>query len=158
MIEYIVLAFSLIAAILAIVDFFSGFIKYKLLVFVLAALLAGSTLYQFYAYQKQNSKEVIVQEMKRHAKIVADSILISGWEETGDYLGYLTQITGFYTTYGDFYPIEAETYQNELKDWREYFSEKRKARETIYPSEISPMEGLVKSGEEHLVKIAENNS
>ncbi|WP_039970235.1 hypothetical protein [Vibrio halioticoli] len=158
LIEYIVMGVSLVAAIVAIADFFKNFIKYKLVIFALALLLTGSVTYQFHLVQKQNSKDLIVSEMQRSAKIVSDSILITGWEATGDYLGYLTQITGFYVTYDSFYPVEAKTYQSELNDWREYFSEKRKARETIYRSEIEPMRGLVQSAEEHLEKIARKNS
>lgn len=125
---------------------------------MLAALLSVSVLYIFNQVQMQNSKDLIVSEMQRSAKITSDSILITGWEETDDYLGYLTQVTSFYVTYKSFYSVEAKTYQAELDDWREYFSEKRKAKEAIFERDIALMIGLVKSSEEHLENIADKNN
>lgn len=155
MFEYLVMGISLVAAILAIANYFKGFIKYKAVIFILATLLSASAVYQIILVQEKNSAELIATEMKKSAKMVADSILITGWEETGDYLGYLTQITGFYVSYQSFFPVEAKTYSNELSEWREFFSEKRKVREIIYSTEIDTLRGLVKSAEEHLEKISD---
>ena len=149
---------SLVAAVIAIADFFKDFIKYKLVILVLAVLLSVNVIYLFHETKKQNAVDLVASEMKKSAKVVADSILITGWEESGDYLGYLTQITGFYTRYKTFFPTEADIYSAELNDWREYFSEKRKARETIYLSEIAPLKGLVQSGEEHMENISSEGS
>ena len=158
MIEYLIMGVSLVAAIIAIADYFKNFIKYKAVILLLASMLSASIIYQFKLVQEKNSADIVASEMRKSAKIVADSILISGWEETGDYLGYLIQITGFYVRYKAFYPTEAATYSAELSDWREYFSEKRKLRESIISSEIAPLKGLVQSGEEHMEQISGGNS
>lgn len=158
LIEYLVMGASTVAAIISIADFFKDFIKYKVVIFILAVFLSVGTVYQFKLVQEMKSSEIVAIDMKKSAKIVADSIVISGWEESGDYLGYLTQITGFYVRYKSFYPEEAKTYSAELSEWREYFSKKRKALESISSSEIAPLIGLVKSGEEHLEQISSENS
>lgn len=154
LIENIVLGLSSVAAILAITDFFKSFIKYKAVIFILAVLLCGSLACQLQQIKDEIVSDVATMEMKKSAQVVADSILISGWEETGDYLGYMAQITGFYRRYESIYSVEAELYFKELSGWRDYFEEKRKTGQSFSTYDIDGLIGLVKSAEEHLVSIA----
>ena len=155
MIEYILLGLSTLAAIIAIADYFKGFIRQKMVILLLAILVMVSIIFQFKHLQEKSMLEIVAVEMRKNAKSVSDSIVISGWEDSGDYLGYLTQIAGFYNRHSDEFPTEAKLYSAELEDWRLFFSELRKSRGTASDAELEPLEGLVTSGEDHLEQIAD---
>lgn len=98
------------------------------------------------------------QDLLIDAENTYKSIIITGWEKDGDYLGYLTQITGFYQRHQKVFLKEYETYSRQLNEWQDYFKNKRSDDSFIYSTNLEVLEGLVTSGKDHLQKISEENN
>lgn len=94
--------------------------------------------------------------VQNDARDVANGIVISGWEKSGDYLGYLVQITGFYSRHKDRYPVEYETYNKQLEYWTGFLNEARMKNRFVYSDELSELYGLVTSGRSSLEMIAKS--
>lgn len=160
--EVLINVFAFVAAIIAIADFLlsNSKIGHKIIICILVAFLG------YFAYDntinwsnkkaKIEKNTALENELIKDAKSVYYTIIISGWEDTGDFLDYLSHITGFYIRHSDIFSVEAGTYEKELVDWRAYFSEKRNKRETIYGSEVNDLRGLVNAGKDNLLSIIEN--
>ncbi|MBK7669020.1 MAG: hypothetical protein IPJ32_17775 [Sphingobacteriaceae bacterium] len=73
--------------------------KYKLVWFFVVLVLTTVCFSIYYKIDEVNENKKIEtlknEFIKKDAKSIVDGIIITGWEESGDYLGYLTQITGF---------------------------------------------------------------
>jgi hypothetical protein len=104
-----------------------------------------------------NSKKYS-QDLLIDAENTYRSIIITGWENDGDYLGYLVQITGFYQRHQQVFSKEYETYSRQLNEWQDYFKNKRDNDSFIYSTDLEILEGLVTSGRDHLQKISEGNN
>ena len=161
-IAYVSGVLGIIASLIEILQFFKILTtKHKLLVFIVTLIATTLCFYVYYTidtrneYQRfQRLKEDII---KKDAKSIVDGMIITGWEESGDFLGYLTQITGFYYRHQDIYRTEYETYQRQLKSWTTFFEKSRQENRFYqgYSSELSELIGLVKSGRDNLETIAE---
>lgn len=157
--EVIISVFAFMAAILATADFFMSKIKinYKIMILLFAIFLGYFTYDNTINWSEKRvaaeKKAALELELIRDAKSVCESIIISGWEDPGDFLGYLSHVTSFYQRHSDIFSVEANTYAKELSDWRNYFSEKRNKRETIYGSEVNDLRGLVKAVKDNLLGI-----
>lgn len=92
--------------------------------------------------------------IKQDANSVAQTINITGWEETGDYVGYLSQITGFYSRHKEQFPIEYEQYKKQLDNWTNFLNKKRDTGKYLYSTDIEGLKGLVNSGDRHLEQLA----
>lgn len=94
-------------------------------------------------------KDVVVTDssVQKEAGLIADSIVITGWEDTGDFLGYLSQITSFYQKHQDIYPVEYETYQRQLIEWQDKVV-------SLKPSDTGVLAGLVQSARSQLRKLS----
>jgi len=95
-------------------------------------------------------------DVREDAKQVADSIVITGWEQPGDYIGYLSQITSFYEKHQDIYPNEYGTYKRQLEEWQNFLDSKR--GESLSYSDTYGLMGLVRSGERQMEKIANDDT
>ena len=131
--------------------------------FILGAVFLGllaTYLFVDVEQRKQTAEMEAVKAQAVHndAQTVADSIIISGWEDVGDYVGYLSQISGFYRRHVDLYQTEHETYSRQLSEWQDYLADARKAGKTVYFSDWKTLEGLVKSGADQMRQIANNGS
>ena len=94
------------------------------------------------------------KKIKEDAELVSKSIVISGWESPGDYIGYLTQIVGFYKRHETRFSSEYETYSNQLTFWQDYWNRVREENKVLSVPDKDDLEGLVKSGRDHLQSIA----
>lgn len=72
-----------------------------------------------------NEANGVQQVIRDDAGRVADAIVISGWEDGGDFLGYLSQIAGFYKRHEAEYPTECKSYHRQLQEWQDFFAAKR---------------------------------
>ncbi len=102
----------------------------------------------FYNGKKEKDEKAT---LKQDAHSVAASIVISGWEETGDYVGYLSQITGFYSRHKELFPTEYEIYKKQLDDWTNYLNNHR--GKTLYSNDTEGLKGLVTSGKSQLEQL-----
>lgn len=135
--------------------------KYKLMWFfaVLVATFLCFSIY--YVIDNRNEKKRIEsirnEFLKKDAKSVVDAIIINGWEKSGDYLGYLSQITGFYQRHKDIYEVEYNTYQLQLNSWSKFFEKSREANKfyQAYDSELSELKGMVTAGRDNIEIISE---
>ncbi|EKD24082.1 MAG: hypothetical protein ACD_81C00114G0009 [uncultured bacterium] len=98
--------------------------------------------------------EEIPKNIQGEAKLIADSIVITGWEDPGDYIGYLSQISSFYQRHQDIYPAEAATYKRQLVEWQDKLQRINNSGSTIYNSDFRVLEGLVNSAQSQLRKIS----
>ena len=114
---------GLAASILQIVSFFRERLRRKISLLIAslacAALLVGFVWWMEKVHAEQKNQQEIVRRMMVDAHVVANTIVISGWEEGGDFIGYLSQVAGFYNRYSDRFPIQAESSKKELLTWQE---------------------------------------
>ncbi|MDR2147706.1 MAG: hypothetical protein LBE91_14730 [Tannerella sp.] len=103
---------------------------------------------------EKNTEKVKSDILRNDAKETSSAIIISGWENSGDYIGYLTQIVGFYGRHKDKYNLEYETNKIQLDDYITFFKYKRDKNEFIFSSEWDNLKGLVTSGRDNLSKIS----
>ena len=155
---YIGGALGIIASLVTIIQFFKPLrIKYKFIIFVIVVICTTVSLRSWYQIEKKSEKNNIEKVksdlLKKDAKITSSAILITGWENSGDYIGYLTQIVGFYGRYKETYNDEYETNKKQLEDYISFFKDKRDKNEFVYSSEWDNLKGLVTSGKDNLSKI-----
>ena len=155
---------GIVSSIITILQFF-GYRQRKrklkialfLIVVLCTIILAGT----WYHIDKENEtikiEKVKSDFIKRDAKIISSAIIITGWENAGDYIGHLTQIVGFYERYQDIYKTEYEMNKKQLEQFISFFNDKREKNEFIYSREWDGLKGLVTSGRKHLVKISNTN-
>lgn len=149
------------SGILGVVSFWRDRIKHRSMLIV-AALLMGGTALLLYTHVEKRQNEAEVQALReealrRDAAVVSESIVISGWEDVGDFVGYLTQITGFYQRHLEQYQSEYTTYARQLQEWQDHLKRLRETGKTLYSSDWDGLKGLVKSGEDHLGRIANSH-
>lgn len=155
---------GIIASIIEILQFLKVLnTKHKVLILIIAFVTSMTCFGLWYTIDTRNENrriELLKESlMKKDAKTTADAIIISGWEESGDYLGYLAQITGFYSRHKEHFQVEYETYNRQLKSWSSFFETSRNSGKYYqgYSSELSELKGLVKSGLDNLEKISEES-
>lgn len=156
---YISGGLGIIASVITIIRFFNPLqIKQKIALFVLVLICTTISLYSWYYIEKRNEKNNIENVksdyLRKDAEITSSAIIISGWENSGDYIGYLTQIVGFYERHKDAYHIEYETNKKQLEHFTSFFNNKRDRNESISFLEWEDLKGLVTSGRDNLIKIA----
>jgi hypothetical protein len=148
---------SLAASFLGIVAFFKLRSKARL-VFPAIGIAAALGLAVLAFLFNENRIDVIRRtSLVNDAKILNSSISITGWENEGNYLGYLNQLSGFYSRHKDYYPIEAPRYEQYVSEWSEFFRQKRVAGSFVPSSDTSQLEGLVQAGKSNLESILRNN-
>jgi len=152
---------GLTASVLTIMRFFKEKFQRKvpmlMLLFITTAIIVLSGLYLSEQRNLKAMKQMIKQNRTNDAKIVAASIIITGWEDVGDYIGYLAQITGFYHRHHDIYQTEYETNDRALKEWQDHLKERRETDKTWRSINYDDLKGLVKAGEDNIEKIANIN-
>lgn len=135
---------------------FKGAKTKKILGISIATLFVVALLiYLFIKFNFSKPVEKPNIDLKKDAHDVAESIIITGYEKTGDYIGYLSQLAGFYSRHKDKYPTECEYYKKQLDNWTEYLKKQRDKGNIIqaYTSDLTELQGLVSSGERHLEQI-----
>lgn len=159
LIAYISGILGIIASIIEILQFFKLLKdKHKTSILILIAVSTTICFVIYYNIDKRNEIENI-RKLKHQiliddAKKTSAAIIITGWEDNGDYLGYLAQITSFYDRHQDKYKIECEIYTKILESWRKLFEENRKNNNySNYNIDISELKGLVNSGQDQLEAI-----
>jgi hypothetical protein len=148
------------ASILQIFSFFRERLRHKIALFIaglaLSAALVGFVWWGEKIHAEQKSKGEIERRMLADARVVADSIVISGWEDGGDFIGYLSQAAGFYSRYKDRFPVEAETSKNELLSWQNELRRLRTGGHGSSSSDWGDLRGLVRTYRNHLNQVAES--
>lgn len=155
--EILINSFGIFAAVLAIADFiFSKVGKgKKALIIILAVVIC------FFAYDKisttieNNAKNVKLKTLKTDAQSVYHSIVITGFENAGDFVGYITQLTSFYQRHKDLFAQEAKVYESELSNWRALLVDRRKEGKSLSADEEKDIKGIVSSGKEQMLQIVE---
>jgi len=153
-----------VASVLAIGDFL--FAKMKVPHKIIIMVLAIGCGYFAYSYVQISSIEAAEQAKELalenalidDAKSVSTSIDIYGGEDAGEYLGYLSQISGFYSRHKHKFETEYKMYFSELEGWQSYFRNKRENNQTIYGSEVNDLKGLVKSADGQLEAMIQARS
>ena len=146
------------SSILGFISFWRDRIKHRTW-YIVGAIFFGATATYLYTTieERRHSAEISQlqeQALRRDASVVSDAIVITGWEEVGDYVGYLTQLTGFYQRHSEQYQNEHATYARQLQEWQDYLKKARDAGKTLYSMDWSGLKGLVTSGRDHLKRIA----
>lgn len=155
--EILLNAFGVFAAVLAIADFiFSKVGKgKKTLIVILASVIC------YFAYDKINTtienkvKREQLTALKADARSVYHSIVITGWENPGDFIGYITQLTSFYQRHSDLFGFEAKTYEAELSNWRALLVGRRKEGKSLTVEEGNDIRGIVNSAKDQMLQIVE---
>lgn len=139
------------------------FIKTHITGFIISVLasIVAAFIFQYFYFDKSQEESLQTSQIKssiiNDAKSVADSIVISGWERSGDYLGYISQITGFYRRHQQQYKTEYLFYSSELIRAQELIKLRSDQRGSISLDEERHLRGLVQSGEDHLEHIISEN-
>jgi hypothetical protein len=149
---------AIAASALGVISFWRDRIRHRTW-FILGAIFFGAAATYLYATieERRHSaeiKQLQEQALRRDASVVSDSIVISGWEGVGDYVGHLTQLTGFYKRHSDQYHDEYSTYARQLQEWQDYLKKARDSGKTPYSTDWEGLRGLVTSGRDHLKRIA----
>lgn len=152
---------GLIASTLTIMHFFKEKFQHKVVLLIVllitTATIVGSHLHFSEQRHQEAMKQMIKQNRTKDAETVARSIVITGWEDVGDYIGYLGQITGFYCRHQDIYQTEYGMNARALSEWQDHLKKKRENGETWRSSDYGGLKGLVKSGQDHIGQIASVN-
>ncbi len=158
--EFIVPILSVASAIVTIVAFFKDKIKHNYFLLASSLVVASMVIWVWdnnkqEAYdmellkQKQQFEATIYSEKERYisedAEIVAESINVYGAQTYGKYLAHLGTIVGFYQRHKGKYESQFEKLSEQYDNWDEFFRKKRESGETIYSSDYSALEGIVKS-------------
>jgi hypothetical protein len=152
-------AVGIIASLIEILQFLKILTnKHKVLVLTFVSLATVVCFSTWQIIDKRNEDRRI-EKVKNSfvisdAKTTSASIIISGWENSGDYLGYLTQIVGFYARHKDLYKSEFESYQVQLNNFTAFFKKRREEDKYTYSSDWQELRGLATSAKEHLEKIS----
>lgn len=146
------------SAVLGVISFWRDRIKHRTW-YIIGAIFIGSAAIYLYTTVEERQHEIEISKLKdqtirRDASVVSDAIVITGWEEIGDYVGYLAQITGFYQRHAVEYESEYATYARQLQEWQDYLKKARDAGKMLYSTDWNGLRGLVTSGEDHLERIA----
>lgn len=149
---------GLAASVLSLVSFYRDQLRHRTLLMIITLGFATTVilLLQYVNEERRNKaiEQVQLVSLARDAKVVSDAIIISGWEYPGDYLGYLSQIVGFYKRHMERYPSEYQTYSRQLTEWQEFLKQAREEKRSLYSSDTRDLEGLVKAGRKQLSEIA----
>ncbi len=141
--------------------------RYAIGATLLAAVISAYVSLFIHFDSKTSNKQITKAEQKEFvfpkaviedAESISKSIVIWGGESPGVDLGYLNQISGFYSRHKKYFETENEFYKNELIGWQGFFQKRRENERSIYPSDISDLIGLVKSGKDHLESIVEQHA
>jgi hypothetical protein len=128
--------------------------KHKLLWFCVVSVITAFCFYVYHVNETRNEEHKIVaiknEFLVKDANSVVNTIILTGWEENGNYLGYLALITGFYYRHKENYSTEYYTYNRQLVSWMKVFESKQGKIEYI---DISELKGLVIAGRDNIEKI-----
>lgn len=144
-------------ALVAIFQYFRGTqSKNRTLVFISVLLFTTFTIFLWMKLDKDKEQLKEEQVLKADAQSVAEAILITGYEDTGDWVGYLSQITSFYYRHQDKFLNDYEYYKTQRDNWTEFLKVERSKGNFIpgYSSELTELKGLVSSGERQLEQLA----
>lgn len=83
------------------------------------------------------------QILKADAQSVSRAIMITGYEDAGDYLGYLSQIIGFYSRHSELYQNEYTTYNQQLSEWQDFLKRARESNKVLFSSHVADLRGGV---------------
>ena len=111
-------------------------------------LLEEKQRYEYLIARKEN--ELIAQD----AKAIADSVVITGYEDYGDYIAYLSTMVGFYRRHQSIYEHEYTTLSRQLNEWQEDLRKIRNSGKSIYYSDYDGLRGLVRSTQDYLRRIS----
>ncbi len=145
------------SSIITIVSFFNSFAKrYKLFLLIFVIISSSIAVYSWFEHKNNLENPKIEKIFKNDANSIARTIVLSGVEETGDFVGYLTQITSFYYRHREKFPTEYEVYKKQLDEWQEYLKSEREKGNIIrgYSSDLTEIKGLVSSGKKHLETLS----
>ena len=157
-IEIIASTLGIASSILSAIAFWRDRIRHRVW-FIVGSILFGvmANYIAWSASEKRQAAEIEKIEaatLRTDARTTADAIIITGWEEAGDCVGYLAQIVGFYSRHSGQYQSEYSTYTRQLKEWQDFLAINRSAGKAIYASDWENLRGLVKSGDQQLEEIA----
>ena len=111
--------------------------------------------------QKQRNEELIVRKRKQlcaeDAEVIVNSVVISGDEDYGDYVAYLSTMVDFYKRYEDLYSKEYVVLKNQLEQWEKDRRALRSTGEIVGRSSYEGLRGLVNSTRDHLRQIADDS-
>lgn len=156
--QFIGLVLGIASSILGVISFWRDKIVHRKY-YIVGAIILGIITALLYSYTERKQHEIEVAQVKeaalqRDARVTSEGIVISGWEDTGDYVGYLSQITSFYRRHSELYQSEFETYSRQLQEWQDTLKRAREAKESLYSSDTRDLKGLVRSGKDHLTQIS----
>ncbi len=131
--------------------------KHKILILVVVSLATIICFSTWYLIDKRQEKEKIerLREafLKEDANSVIQGIVITGYDNAGDYLSNLIIITGFYGRHKEKYNFEYETLKKEVELWRKLIYNKKAKDEHIYMSDYEELEGIVSSSKENIEQL-----
>lgn len=171
--QYIVPVISIASAIVTLVAFFKEKIKHNVLLLVITLMfstaivvvwqLKQKSIYDFDLLKEKQRYEGLLlsretENIAKDARSVADSIIITGWEDYGNYLGHLSTIVGFYKRHNDRYGEEYTNLNKQLQEWQEDLRAMRTSGKVIYSIDYQGLKGLVKSSKKYLEKVGANSS
>ncbi|MES2430198.1 MAG: hypothetical protein V4556_04620 [Bacteroidota bacterium] len=143
-------------ALVSLYSFFEGSnSRRKTILFLSVLLFTSLAIFFWIRLDNQKEKAKIETLLKEDAHSIAESISITGWENTGEYVGYLTQLSSFYARHKDKFPTENEIYKIQLDNWVQFLKEQREKGKypQAYTSDLAELKGLVLSGERHMSQI-----
>lgn len=167
--KYIGPVLGIASAIVTLVAFYKDKIKHNILLLVSSLIFASVIVYVWSSNQKKEYDFELLEEKQRYeaiiarnesliiaedAKSIADSVVISGWEDYGDYISYLSAMVGFYKRHNVLYEQEYITLNRQLQEWQEDLRQMRNAGKSIYTSDYEGLIGLVKSTRDYFDQIA----
>jgi len=163
-INFIIGSLGGVASVITILQFFGFELsqlksrKSKMIIFIFVVISTITLLSYWYHIEnetrKNNIENVKYDMLRNDANDTSSAIKISGRENLGDYIGYLTQIVGFYRRHQDAYLLEYEKYNKQLDVYIDFSKDKLDKNENVYPSQWENLKGLVTSGRDHLKKIS----
>ncbi|MES2132673.1 MAG: hypothetical protein V4506_10000 [Bacteroidota bacterium] len=140
-------------------QFVSVNFKKHITIIISAALLIFVGFFFLITFFSKNAKDKSdYVNLQQDAKTVTKSIVLTGWENAGDYFGYLSQITGFYDRHKQQFPSEYNIYKKQLDSWGAYIEKNRNNDRILYSYDIADLKGLVVSGEKHLEQLADSKN
>lgn len=170
-IKYIGPILGIASAIITIVAFYKNKIKHN--VYLLASSLIFASIivvvwdknqkkdYDFELLEQKQKYEAMIESKEKEiiaqdAKSIADSVVISGWEDYGDYIAYLSTMVGFYKRHPHLYEEEYINLNRQLQEWQEDLRAIRKSGRSIFSSDYDGLKGLVNSTRDYLEQIGKS--